>query len=90
MSDTDSNRVDEFVQELMPWLDTPDTTPVVLERTALANFEYRAKTGEMLRAMAPDVDVAFTFTQPKAKRTLRERLVRLLTSTDACDWEDCA
>ena len=89
MSDTDSSRVDEFVQELMPWLDTPDTTPVVLERTALANLEYRAKTGEMLRAMAPDVDVAFTFTQPEAKRTLRERLIRMLASTSACDWEDC-
>ena len=118
MSDTDNNRVDEFVQELMPWLgsaatdtDTSDDyhcfrcgrvlqqssmaeitglcdhcrETVVLERTALANLEYRATNeyGEMLRNR---MDKA---TQPKAKRTLRERLVSMLASTSACDWEDC-
>jgi hypothetical protein len=83
MSDTDSKRVDEFVQEFMPWMNTPDTTPVVLERTALANFEYRAKTGEMLRNR---IDKA---TQPEAKRTLRERLARLLTADGDAGMCEC-
>lgn len=55
-----------------------------LERTSLANGEYRAKTGEMLR------DRINRATEPEAKQSLRARLARLMAEDpDGCECPVC-
>ena len=61
-----------------------------IERTPLANLEYRAKTGEVSNPAAVVRDRMSAASDVSTKRSLRQRLSKVLSYIqDDCDCDEC-